>query len=327
MKTYQRNLITDVTGLSVGHAHDEKLASGVTVVLAESAVVTAASIFGGGPGTRELDAVNLEGSVGVADAIVLSGGSAFGLDAASGVQAYLREAERGFSIGPIRIPIVPQAILFDLINGGDKVWGRRSPYQELGFLAVASAEKDFALGSAGAGLGATISAGEGLRIRGGLGSASEVVPGLASVDGADIMVGALSAVNAVGSVTVADTPHFWAAPFEQGAEFGGLGSPHPWRRGGIASLLQVCGAGASKHDALRCSDRRGPLAPAMQASRDHGGRRHGARDLPGFLFLRRGHRVQRGDRENASQRPANGPSLDRRGGRELPDARHCAGRV
>ncbi|MGB7914666.1 MAG: P1 family peptidase, partial [Rhodomicrobium sp.] len=111
MKTGPCNLITDVAGISVGHAHDEKLASGVTVVLAESAAVAAASIFGGGPGTRELDAVDLEGSVGVADAIVLSGGSAFGLDAASGVQAYLREAERGFSVGPVRIPIVPQAIL------------------------------------------------------------------------------------------------------------------------------------------------------------------------------------------------------------------------
>ena len=133
MKTGPRNLITDVAGLSVGHAHDEKLASGVTVVLAESAAVTAASIFGGGPGTRELDAVNLEGSVGVADAIVLSGGSAFGLDAASGVQAYLREAERGFSVGPVRIPIVPQAILFDLTNGGDKVWGAARPIRSWAF--------------------------------------------------------------------------------------------------------------------------------------------------------------------------------------------------
>jgi L-aminopeptidase/D-esterase-like protein len=226
--TGPRNLITDVAGISVGHAHDEKLASGVTVVLAESAAVTAATIFGGGPGTRELDAIDLRGSVGVADAVVLSGGSAFGLDAASGVQAFLREAERGFSIGPVRIPIVPQAILFDLTNGGDKVWGRRSPYHELGFQAAASAGKDFALGSAGAGLGTVVSAGIGRLIRGGLGSASEVVSGLASVEGADVIVGALAAVNAVGSVTVADTPHFWAAPFEQGAEFGGLGSPHPW---------------------------------------------------------------------------------------------------
>jgi len=226
--TGPRNLITDVAGISVGHAHNEKLASGVTVVLAESAAVTAATIFGGGPGTRELDAIDLRGSVGVADAVVLSGGSAFGLDAASGVQAFLREAERGFSVGPVRIPIVPQAILFDLINGGDKVWGRRSPYHELGFQAAASAGKDFALGSGGAGLGTIVSAGEGRLIRGGLGSTSEAVPGLASVDGTDVIVGALAAVNAVGSVTVADTAHFWAAPFEQGAEFGGLGSPHPW---------------------------------------------------------------------------------------------------
>ncbi len=228
MKTHPGNLITDVGGICVGHAHDEKLASGVTVVLAESAAVAAATIFGGGPGTRELDAIDLQGSVGAADAIVLSGGSAFGLDAASGVQAFLREAERGFSVGPVRIPIVPQAILFDLINGGDKVWGRRSPYHELGFQAAASAGKDFALGSAGAGLGAMVSAGEGRLVRGGLGSASEAVPGLATAEGVDVIVGALSAVNAVGSVTVADTPHFWAAPFEKAAEFGGLGSPHPW---------------------------------------------------------------------------------------------------
>ncbi len=228
MKTGPRNLITDVAGLSVGHAHDEKLASGVTVVLAESPAVTAATIFGGGPGTREVDTIDLRGSVGAADAIVLSGGSAFGLDAASGVQAFLREAGRGFSVGPVRVPIVPQAILFDLINGGDKLWGRHSPYREMGFEAVVSAGMDFALGSAGAGLGTMVAAGEGRLLRGGLGSASEAVPGLASADGADVVVGALAAVNAVGSVTVADTAHFWAAPFEQGAEFGGLGSPHPW---------------------------------------------------------------------------------------------------
>jgi L-aminopeptidase/D-esterase-like protein len=225
--TGPRNLITDVAGIRVGHAHDEKLSSGVTVVLADSAAVTAATVFGGGPGTRELDAIDLRGSVGAADAIVLSGGSAYGLDAASGVQAFLREAGRGFSVGPIRVPIVPQAILFDLINGGDKAWGRRSPYHEMGFQAAASAGKDFALGSAGAGLGTMVAAGEGRLIRGGLGSASEAVSGLASEE-ADVVVAALAAVNAVGSVTVADTSHFWAAPFEQGTEFGGLGSPHPW---------------------------------------------------------------------------------------------------
>ncbi len=228
MTPHQRNLITDVAGISVGHAHDEALASGVTVVLAESAAAAAASIFGGGPGTRDLDAIGLEGSVGAADAIVLAGGSAFGLDAAGGVQAYLREAERGFSVGPVRVPIVPQAILFDLFNGGDKAWGRHSPYRDMGYAAAASAAKDFALGSAGAGFGATVSAGEGRLMRGGLGSASDRLAGLARAGGAEVTVGALAAVNAVGSVTVAGGPHFWAAPFEREAEFGGLGSPCPW---------------------------------------------------------------------------------------------------
>lgn len=229
MTPHQRNLITDVGGLSVGHAHDEALASGVTVVLAESAIAAAASIFGGGPGTRDLDAIGLEGSVGAADAIVLAGGSAFGLDAATGVQSYLREIERGFPVGgSVRVPIVPQAILFDLMNGGDKNWGRHAPYRDMGYEAAASAAKDFALGSAGAGFGATVSAGEGKLMRGGLGSASERLSGLARADGADVTVGALAAVNAVGSVTVAGGPHFWAAPFEHGTEFGGLGSPHPW---------------------------------------------------------------------------------------------------
>ncbi len=223
-----RNLITDVAGISVGHAHDEKLASGVTVVLLERAAVTAATVFGGAPGSRELDAIALEGSVGAADAIVLSGGSAFGLDAATGVQSYLREAGRGFDIGPVRVPIVPQAILFDLINGGDKVWGRHSPYRNMGFDAAAAAARDFELGSAGAGLGTVVSGGPGRLIRGGVGSASEAVSGLASEEETPVFVGALAAVNAVGSTTIASTHHFWAAPFERDAEFGGFGAPHPW---------------------------------------------------------------------------------------------------
>ncbi len=226
--TGPRNLITDVAGISVGHAHDETLASGVTVVLADAAAVAAATVFGGGPGTRELDAIGLEGSVGAADAIVLSGGSAFGLDAATGVQSLLREQERGFPVGPVRVPIVPQAILFDLNNGGDKLWGKHPPYRDMGFAAAALAAEDFALGSAGAGFGATVAASDGRRLRGGLGSASERLLGLASAEGAEVFVGALAAVNAAGSVTVADSPHFWAAPFEREAEFGGLGSPHPW---------------------------------------------------------------------------------------------------
>ena len=226
--TGARNLITDVAGLTVGHAHDRTLASGVTVVLMDSSAVAAASVFGGGPGTREFDAIGLEGSVGVADAIVLSGGSAFGLDAATGVQSFLREQGRGFQVGTARVPIVPQAILFDLLNGGDKGWGRHPPYRDMAYEAASGAGTDVALGAAGAGFGATVAAGPGKRMRGGLGSASEILTGFSLPETEDIAVGALVAVNAVGAVSVADTRHFWAAPFEQAAEFGGLGLPHPW---------------------------------------------------------------------------------------------------
>ena len=320
--TGPRNLITDVAGISVGHAHDEKLASGVTVVLAESAAVTAATIFGGGPGTRELDAIDLGGSVGAADAIVLSGGSAFGLDAASGVQAFLREAERGFSVGPVRVPIVPQAILFDLVNGGDKVWGRRSPYHELGFQAAASAGKDFALGSAGAGLGTIVSAGEGRLIRGGLGSASEAVPGLASVEGSGCHCRGIGGGERGRFRDRRGHPSFLGGSIRTGSRV-----RRPWlsasmARACVAAGLQICGARACQYDALRCGNRRRPHSPAMQAARDHGWRRHGTRHLSGFLLFRRRYRFRPCDGQNASQGPANGPSLDRRGGGKLPDARH-----
>ncbi len=223
-----RNLITDVDGLAIGNRHDERLASGVTVLVAENPATASAAILGGGPGTRELDAIGLEGSVGAADAIVLSGGSAFGLDAASGVQSFLREGGRGFPVGPARVPIVPQAILFDLLNGGDKAWGSHPPYRELAYEAAARASANFDLGAAGAGFGATVAAGPGTRMRGGLGSASGRISGLAADGDGAVTVGALAAVNAVGAVTVAGSAHFWAAPFERNGEFGGLGSPSPW---------------------------------------------------------------------------------------------------
>ncbi len=223
-----RNLITDVAGLAIGNAHNHKLASGVTVIVCESASTAAASVFGGGPGSRDMDAIGLEGSVGAADAIVLSGGSAFGLDAATGVQSYLREQGRGYPVRTARVPIVPQAILFDLLNGGDKSWGRHPPYRDMAYEAAARASEDFELGSAGAGFGAMTAASEGKAMRGGLGSASERIGALPGDPRAEVTVGAIAAVNAVGAVTVADTPHFWAAPFEQADEFGGLGSPQPW---------------------------------------------------------------------------------------------------
>jgi L-aminopeptidase/D-esterase-like protein len=178
----------------------------------EAPVIGSVDVRGGGPGTRETALLDPAQTVDGIDAIVLSGGSAFGLDAASGVQAYMREIGRGFRIRDATVPIVPAAIMFDLLNGGDKNWGRYPPYREFGYDAAKSAAADFALGSAGAGIGATTAT-----LKGGVGSASAMTK-----DG--ITVGALAVVNAVGTTTIGDGPHFWAAPFEQNKEFGGRGS-------------------------------------------------------------------------------------------------------
>jgi L-aminopeptidase/D-esterase-like protein len=170
-------------------------------------------VRGGGPGTREGALLDLANTVEKVDAIVLSGGSAFGLEAGGGVQAWLAERGRGFKVRGAVVPIVPGAICFDLLNGGNKKWGRFAPYRELGFAAAAAAGSGFALGSAGAGLGANTA-----NLKGGLGSASAQTN-----DG--VKVAALAVVNAVGSVTVGDGPWFWAAPFEIDGEYGGRGLP------------------------------------------------------------------------------------------------------
>lgn len=212
-----RNDITDIDGLSVGHATDAGLKSGVTVVLCERPMVASAVIQGAAPATRETDLLQPWNTVEAVDAIVLSGGSAFGLDAAGGVQGVLRQRGRGFRVGPVTVPIVPQAALFDLINGGDKAWGEPSPYHALGReAALAASPGPIPLGSVGAGTGALTAT-----VKGGLGSAS-------SVTSTGHRVAALAAVNPVGTVTVGDTAHFWAAPFERSDEFGGLGLPSPW---------------------------------------------------------------------------------------------------
>jgi L-aminopeptidase/D-esterase-like protein len=206
-----RNLITDVPGLRVGNAEDAHVATGVTVLLGDAPMQAVVDIRGGAPGTRETDALDPINLVGVADAVVLSGGSAFGLDAPSGVASLLSARGRGFEIRPSapRVPIVPGAILFDLMNGGNKDWGEEPPYRRLGRQAADAAGLDFALGNAGAGYGAVAGA-----YKGGLGSASAVTE-----DG--VSVGALVAVNAVGSPLIPETDVFWAFPFEQAGEFGG----------------------------------------------------------------------------------------------------------
>ena len=237
MRPGSRNLITDVAGLKVGNAEDHAVKTGATVLVADRPFVAAVNVMGGAPGTRETDLLAPDRLVQEVDALVLSGGSAFGLDAASGVADALRAQGRGFAVGDQRVPIVPGAILFDLANGGAKDWAE-NPYKRLGAAALAAVGEEFALGSAGAGTGATTGG-----LKGGLGSASAVLEG-------GLTVGALVAVNALGAATVGDTAHFWAAPWEIGDEFGGLGpapagtfapgrEPRPGKRPGEATTIAI----------------------------------------------------------------------------------------
>ena len=212
-----RNLITDIAGLRVGNAQNNHIKTGTTVLTADAPFTASVHVMGGAPGTKETDLLAPDKTVQQVDALVLSGGSAFGLDACSGVMDGLRAQGRGFAVGPMRIPIVPGAIVFDLINGGDKDWDD-NPYRALGRAALEAAAPYFALGTAGAGTGALAA-----MQKGGLGSSSLVLP-----DGT--IVGALVVVNALGSVTTPGDRHFWAAPFEIDSEFGGAG-PDP--RGGL----------------------------------------------------------------------------------------------
>jgi L-aminopeptidase/D-esterase-like protein len=206
-----RNLITDVPGLAVGHATDERVRSGVTVLLGDTAWTAGVDVRGGGPGTRETEALDPANLVGRAHAIVLAGGSVFGLAAADGVASALSARDVGLHLreNSPAIPIVPAAVLHDLGNGGDKLWGVDPPYRTLGMQALDGAGAEFALGSVGAGRGAMA----GLE-RGGIGSASiDLQNGL--------VVGALVAVNSVGSALMPDGRTFWAWAFELNAEFGG----------------------------------------------------------------------------------------------------------
>ncbi len=223
-----RNLITDVAGLKVGQADDAAVRTGVTVILPDKAAVCAVDVRGGGPATRETDALSPQNLVQEVDAIVLSGGSVYGLASGDAVAAWLGAHDRGFQMAPMpgvpRSPIVPTASLYDLANGGKKAWGQEPPYRRLAVKAVDAAAADFALGTAGAGYGA-----ESGGIKGGVGSASVLTP-----DG--VSVGAIVAVNSMGSALASGTNRFWAAPLEMGKEFGGRGSaglsaaPDDWIR-------------------------------------------------------------------------------------------------
>lgn len=230
-----RNLITDIAGLKVGHAIDPDIRTGCTVLTADHPFTAAVSVMGGAPGTRETDLLAPDRLVQEVDALVLSGGSAFGLDACSGVADGLRAEGRGFAVGDQHVPIVPGAILFDLLNGGNKRWGR-NPYADLGLQAFHARSASFELGTAGAGYGAMTG-----DVKGGIGSASVVLP-------SGLSVGALVAVNSLGSVISAPDGRFWAAPWEMAAEFGGMGAsailadtaaPLPRKRMGEATTIAI----------------------------------------------------------------------------------------
>jgi D-aminopeptidase len=209
-----RNLLTDVPGIRVGNAQDARVASGVTAIVIDGTNVISGVTRGGAPGTRDTALLEPEMTVASVDAVLLGGGSLFGLDAAGGAVGCLRRQGRGARFGTATIPIAIQAIVFDLANGGDKDWGRMPPYWELGWQATEGASAaPFGLGTVGGGYGATTAT-----FKGGLGSASAI-----TVSG--FTVGAIAVVNAVGSTVIGRGPHFWAAPWEVGAEFGGLGHP------------------------------------------------------------------------------------------------------
>jgi L-aminopeptidase/D-esterase-like protein len=212
-----KNLITDVPGLRIGHAHDASAMTGTSVILPDVAAVCGVDVRGGGPGTRETDALAPENLVDAVHAIALSGGSVFGLAAADGVASALGARGIGFGlsdfVGVPKSPVVPAAILYDLANSGNKNWGDMPPYRALGIEALSNAALDFELGAIGAGFGARAGA-----LRGGLGSASYV-----SVEG--FHVGAIVAVNCFGSVIMPGSNAFWAWPLEQNNEAGGIRPP------------------------------------------------------------------------------------------------------
>jgi L-aminopeptidase/D-esterase-like protein len=207
------NLITDVEGIRVGNAEDAGVRTGVTAVLPDHPSLAAIDVRGGAPGTRETDSLDPTCLVDRVDAVVLSGGSAFGLEAGSGVTNWLAVQGRGFAVGSAIVPIVPAAILFDLLNGGAKDWGEYPPYAALGRAATIAAARSVALGNAGAGYGAKAGP-----LKGGLGSASAL-----AADG--LQVGALAAVNARGETVMPGSSCFWAWALAQAGEVGAQAPP------------------------------------------------------------------------------------------------------
>lgn len=181
---------TDVPGVRVGHAHDERARTGVTVIVPDAPVVMAVDVRGGGPGTRETDALDPSALVERVHGLALAGGSVFGLAAADGLASALSVAGIGLPMGPgvPMVPVVPGAILFDLANGGDKAWGIDPPYRALGINAFAALGRPFLSGAVGAGYGARAGSRPG-----GLGSTAQILS-------SGHIIGAMVAVNSFGEV-------------------------------------------------------------------------------------------------------------------------------
>lgn len=261
IQTGRHNLITDVAGLKIGQAHNERVKTGVTVLLPDQPIRCGVDVRGGGPGTRETDALGDSGLIDSVHAIVLSGGSVYGLDAASSVTADLGAQGIGYNAAPPPIPvspIVPAAILFDNANGGDKDWGTEPPFAKLGREALQNADQRFSLGNAGAGFGATAGI-----YQGGLGSVSEKV--------GDYTVGALIASNPIGSPFMPGTDCFWAWPFEVDGELGGKRPPSDFqfnsprdsklafmKAAGAATIIGIVATDADLH--LRALNRLAAMA-------------------------------------------------------------------
>ena len=309
-----RNLLTDVPGLRVGNATDQALKSGATVVTADAPFTASVAVMGGAPGTRETDLLQPDKSVAAVDALVLSGGSAYGLDACSGVVDGLRAMGRGYRIADAVIPLVPGAIIFDLLSGGDKDWDE-NPYRKLGRAALDAASDGFDLGSVGAGTGAMTA-----MMKGGLGSASLVLP-----DGTT--VAALVAANPMGAVTTPGDRHFWAAPFEIDNEFGGLGPAPASGLGRTLDSRKVSAVIERANTTIAIVATDANLTKAQCQRVAWAARRHRARLCARAQPRRRRSGLcpvhRRAPHAGRSPRPVDHRPCRRR----LPVARHCTGRL
>jgi len=208
-------MIQLIPGYRIGQAHDVQVKTGVTVILPDVAATASVDVRGGGPGTREVAALQDGGLIEQVHAIVLSGGSVYGLAAADAVTRWLGAKRIGYSPAPDPIPVspvVPSAILFDNANGGDKSWGMEPPFQKLAMEACEAFSVSASEGNAGAGFGATA----GL-YSGGLGVATETVNGC--------QVQAVIAANPVGSPYLPNSNCPYAWPYERKGEFGGEKPP------------------------------------------------------------------------------------------------------